>query len=94
MFEQGGKYSMWFFSGFMNNKEHEFLFDIPMSFNSEDLIPLQEDEYQDFRFIHEIENKNASWTYWKKKIKNYQIYYITFFTILQYPERKKNSART
>jgi CRISPR-associated protein (TIGR03986 family) len=71
VFEQGGKYSMWFFSGFMNNKEHEFLFDIPMSFNSEDLIPLQEDEYQDFRFIHEIENKNASWTYWKKKIKNY-----------------------
>lgn len=71
VFEQGGKYSMWFFSGFMNNKKHEFLFDIPMSFNSKDLIPLQEDEYQDFRFIHEIENKNASWTYWKKKIKNY-----------------------
>lgn len=71
VFKQGGNYSMWFFSGFMNNKKHEFLFDIPMSFSNMDLIPLQEDEYQEFRFIHEIENKNASWTYWKKKIKNY-----------------------
>lgn len=68
---QDGTFSMWFFSGFMNNKEHEFLFDIPTNLNKQDFIPLEEDQYQDFRFIHEIENDNASWKFWKRKLKNY-----------------------
>lgn len=61
--------SMWFFSGFMNNKKHEYLFDIPQNFNN--LIPLREEEYNEFIFIHENENENESWKFWKKKLKNY-----------------------
>lgn len=68
---EDGTYSMWFFSGFMNNKEHEFLFDVPTNFENSRLIPLEENEYQDFRFIHEIETDNASWKFWKRKLKNY-----------------------
>lgn len=61
--------AMWFFSGFMNNKEHEFLFDIPQSF--ENAYPLKQDEFNDFRFIHEKENENASWKFWKRILRNY-----------------------
>lgn len=67
--EDGG-FSMWFFSGFMNNKKHEYLFDIPQSFDK--AVPLQESEYEDFIFIHEKENENASWKFWKRKLKNYK----------------------
>ena len=67
---EDGSFTMWFFSGFMNNKKHEYLFDIPKAFNK--LIPLQENEYQDFIFIHEKENENASWKFWKRKLKNYK----------------------
>lgn len=67
---EDGSFTMWFFSGFMNNKKHEYLFDIPNTFN--ELIPLNENEYQDFLFIHEKENENASWKYWKAKLKNYK----------------------
>ena len=67
---KNGRCSMWFFSGYMNNKKHEYLFDIPRDFY--DLIPLKEEEYMDFIFIHEKENNNASWTFWKKKLKNYK----------------------
>lgn len=66
-----GTFSMWFFSGFMNNKEHEFWFEIPDFFDEQELFPLEDDEYQDFRFIHEIENDNTSWKFWKKRLKNY-----------------------
>lgn len=67
---EDGSFTMWFFSGFMNNKKHEFLFDIPKTFNN--LIPLKENEYQEFIFIHEKENENASWKFWKRKLKNYK----------------------
>ena len=68
-YDEGGK-GMWFFSGFMNNKKHEFLFDIPV-FDESDLIPLNEKEYNDFIFIHEKENENESWKFWKRRLKNY-----------------------
>ena len=68
-YEDGGC-SMWFFSGFMNNKKYEYLFDIPETF--ENSFPLRESEYEDFIFIHEKENENASWKFWKKKLKNYK----------------------
>lgn len=61
---------MWFFSGSMSNKEHEFLFKIPQ-FEKDDLIKLEEKEYKDFIFIHQIENENESWKFWKNKLKNY-----------------------
>lgn len=67
---QDGSFAMWFFSGFMNNKKHEYLFDIPQDFKN--LIPLKEPEYKDFIFIHEKENDNASWKFWKSKLKNYR----------------------
>ncbi len=67
---EDGSFTMWFFSGFMNNKKHEYLFDIPREFNN--LVPLKEAEYKDFIFIHEKENENASWYFWKKKLKNYK----------------------
>lgn len=62
-------YAMWFFSGHMNNKEHEYLFYIPESFNN--LIPILDEEYDDFIFIHEKENENKNWAFWKKRLKNY-----------------------
>ena len=62
-------YAMWFFSGHMSNKEHEYLFFIPESFDK--LIPILDEEYEDFIFIHEKENENKSWSFWKKRLKNY-----------------------
>lgn len=62
--------SMFFFSGWMNNKEHEYVFDIPQ-FNKDELKPLIGAAYDDFIFIHEKENKNKNWEYWKKRLKNY-----------------------
>lgn len=65
-----GTYSMWFFSGFMNNKKHEFRFDIP-EFLSSRLIPLKGTYLDDFKFIYEYENENESWKFWKKQLKDY-----------------------
>lgn len=70
IFEDGG-YRMWFFSGFMNNKKHEFLFDIPDNILKEVLYPINDPEYKDFIFIHEKENENENWKFWKSKLKNY-----------------------
>lgn len=64
-------YSMWLFSGFMNGKKHEYQFDIPENIQESDLIPLKEKEFEDFIFIHQKENENLSWKYWKSKLKNY-----------------------
>lgn len=66
----GNETKMWFFSNFIDKKNHEFLFDIP-NFDESQLIPLEENEYNDFIFIHEKENTNESWKYWKSKLKNY-----------------------
>jgi len=70
IFEDDG-YRVWFFSGFMNNKKHEFLFDVPDNFVTETLYPINDDTYKDFIFIHEKENENENWKFWKRKLKNY-----------------------
>lgn len=70
IFENDGL-RMWFFSGFMNNKKHEFLFDIPKDITKEIFFPIKEAEYEDFIFIHEKENENENWKFWKSKLKNY-----------------------
>jgi CRISPR-associated protein (TIGR03986 family) len=70
--EEYDGYCMWFFSGFMNNKKHEFLFYIPKDFpNESKLYQINEEEYKDFIFIHEKENENENWKFWKSKLKNY-----------------------
>ncbi len=71
IFEDNNTYRMWFFSGFMNNKKHEYLFDIPEDFANEIFYPVEEKELKDFKFIHEKENENEAWKFWKKKLKNY-----------------------
>ena len=63
-----GSAEIYLFSGFMNNKKHEFLFEIP---EFDNLIPLEGDNLKDFLFIHEKENENVSWKFWKKRLKNY-----------------------
>lgn len=67
---QGGQKYMWMFSGFMNNKRHEYLFEIPL-FSESELIPLVDPELTDFLFIHEKENENKNWKFWKKRLKNF-----------------------
>lgn len=68
--DEEGNPAMWFFSGFMNNKEHEFMFTIP-EFDNSELHPIEDDEWQDFVFIHETENDNKGWKFWKRILKNY-----------------------
>jgi RAMP superfamily. len=64
------KDAMWFFSGKMNNKKHEFLFILPNNFNNKYII--EESVFKDFKFIHEKETSSESWKYWKKNLdKNY-----------------------
>lgn len=64
------KTHIWFFSGYMENKENEYDFTIP-DLKEDKLIDIEEDVLNDFLFIHNIENKNKSWEFWKKKLKNY-----------------------
>lgn len=71
IFRSEGIYSMWFFSGFMNNKKHEYLFDIPSDFVNQTLYSMRNKECNDFLFIHEKENENNAWRFWKRKLKNY-----------------------
>jgi CRISPR-associated protein (TIGR03986 family) len=66
-----GTAQIYLFSGHMNGKEHEFLLDIPI-LDKDKLIPLEGKRLNDFLFIHEKENENASWKYWKKRMKNYK----------------------
>lgn len=63
-------YHMWLFSGYMHNKKHEFLFDIPHDL-TKNKYPIEDNEWKDFIFIHEKENENDSWKFWKRKLKNY-----------------------
>ena len=70
VFYKDGPATMWFFSGPMQNKKHEYQFDIPV-FSEDKMIPLEEKEHEEFRFIHEVENENAAWKFWKKQLKNY-----------------------
>lgn len=68
--DEDGNRAMWFFSGFMNNKQHEFMLTLP-HFSEAELHPIEASEWEDFIFIHEKENENKSWRYWKRVIKNY-----------------------
>lgn len=61
----------WVFSGFMNNKKHEYDFALPLSINPDKLVPIEEKELKDFLFIHEQENKNKTWDFWKKEMRNF-----------------------
>ncbi|GAB6975102.1 TIGR03986 family type III CRISPR-associated RAMP protein [Prevotella falsenii] len=64
-------YHYWFFSGFMSNKKHEYDFALPASINENGIIPLRDKEFKEFRFIHEKENKNESWAFWKREMRNF-----------------------
>lgn len=68
--DSDGHLAMWLFSGFMNNKKHEFLLSLP-EFQESGLIPIKQDEWEDFIFIHEKENVNPSWTFWRGNLLNY-----------------------
>ena len=68
--DNGDHWHMWFFSGPMHNKKHEYLFRVP-DLEESKLIPLEEKEYKDFIFIHQVENGNNAWKFWEKKLKNY-----------------------
>lgn len=68
-FEGEEQLCMFMLSGFMNNKRHEYLLDIPARFDN--LIPINLQEWKDFIFIHEEENDNKSWEFWEKKLINY-----------------------
>lgn len=68
--DEDKKTAMWFFSGSMTTKEHEFMFVLP-EFKEDELISINNDVWDDFIFIHEKENKNEAWKYWKRIIKNY-----------------------
>lgn len=64
-------YRMWFFSGFMHNKKHEYLFTIPNNLVDRKLYHINKKEWKDFIFIHEKENENEGWKFWKRKLRNY-----------------------
>lgn len=81
--DRDGYLAMWLFSGFMNNKKHEFLLSLP-EFKESDLIPIKQDEWEDFIFIHEKENTNPSWTFWRSNLHNYD-------TVGEINEEKKPS---
>lgn len=61
---------IYLFSGHMNNKEHEYVLELP-NIDKNKLIPLEGKRLEDFLFIHQEENKNASWKFWKTRLKNY-----------------------
>jgi CRISPR-associated protein len=61
----------WVFSGFMNNKKHEYDFALPNSINLQKFIPIEDKELKDFLFIHEKENENKTWSFWKKEMRNF-----------------------
>ena len=63
------EYHYWFFSGFMFNKKHEYDFTVPTNITMEQLIPLTNSVFEEFRFIHEKENKNQSWAFWRGEMK-------------------------
>jgi CRISPR-associated protein (TIGR03986 family) len=58
-----------FFTGKMQNKEHEYGIKIPTSLVFK---PLEKAVVKDFLFVHEHEVKSKSWSFWKKKIKNFK----------------------
>lgn len=67
----GDKPYMWFFSGAMQNKKHEYLLGIP-EINEGNWHAISSTVWEDFIFIHEKENENKSWAYWKKKLINHK----------------------
>ena len=73
-----GDNGIWFFSGSMKtknpakSKQHEYLFSIPSKFSDSAFVVDETDDetgvFDDFVFIHEKENPNSSWNYWKEKV--------------------------
>lgn len=70
MYDDNGNDAMWFFSGPMANKKHEFLFSVP-SFSRNRAAKIDDDVWDNFIFIHEDENENDSWKYWRGILTNY-----------------------
>ncbi len=71
MYDNNGNDAMWFFSGPMANKKHEFLLSIP-TFSEKKSLIISENVWNEFLFIHEEENENDSWKYWRGILKNYK----------------------
>ncbi len=71
MYDNNGNDAMWFFSGPMANKKHEFLLSIP-TFSEKKSLIISEKVWNEFLFIHEEENENDSWKYWRGILKNYK----------------------
>ena len=81
-FSENQKHFMWFFSGYMQGfsernpgKLHEHLFEIHQNKIKEDnLIPVSKKTWEEFTFIHQVENENKSWSFWREKLKNYRTF--------------------
>lgn len=63
---KGSNEYMWLFSGYMQSKLHEYMLPIP-DFTGKP-VALKDNALKDFLFIHEEENDNKSWKYWKRRI--------------------------
>jgi CRISPR-associated protein (TIGR03986 family) len=72
-FIEGNKYYMWLISGHMDSKKHEHLFEINGNdINENCILSVSEAVWDEFLFIHEYENENKSWIFWKQKLKNHK----------------------
>ncbi|MDR0572377.1 MAG: TIGR03986 family CRISPR-associated RAMP protein [Rickettsiales bacterium] len=72
-FIEGNKCYMWLISGHMDSKRHEHLFEVHRNnINKDCFLPVSEAVWDEFLFIHEQENDNKSWKFWKQKLKNYK----------------------
>ena len=72
-FSENQNHYMWVFSGFMSGKLHEHLFELKQNqIKEENLIPISEKTWEEFTFIHQVENENKAWNFWRKKLKNYR----------------------
>ena len=94
MYDNDGNDAMWFFSGPMANKKHEFLFSIPV-INELTATKITNNVWDDFIFIHENENESESWKYWRGILKNYNSFSeVKKEGIVPCFFRKKNSVIT
>ena len=73
-FENNNLY-MWFFSGYMYGKLQEHLFELKQNqINKENLIPISKKTWEEFTFIHQVENENKAWNFWREKFKNHRTF--------------------
>ena len=77
-FSENQNHYMWFFSGYMSGnpgKLHEHLFELQQNqFKEDNLIPISEKTWEEFTFIHQVENENKSWSFWREKLENYRTF--------------------